>query len=182
MARGFPYRRASAALDKQLSGGELTRQEALALRNLEQRLALTKPLSEYAPRTRRRYLAAAREGLTAQEANRREWQRRTESLTGDARRQEIERLRAAIYDSTVEEARDAHNPEDIAELIALYGEPFVLQLLLNQYNSIVAYGNGDKSAGHARWNNRADFMNRFRSRIELDEATDPYFYYHGTIG
>lgn len=180
MARRIPYTVASAALNKQLAGEALSRREQLALTNLQSRLGLTKPLADYAPRTRRRYLAAAREGLTAREANSREWSDRTGSLTGEARLRKIEQLRSDIESSSVELARDKHSREDIQELIDLYGAPFVLRLLNDQRDSIAHYQSGDTSPGKRRWENRTDLLSQYRM-MEADDATDPYFYYHGTL-
>lgn len=182
MPRRIPHVVASRALDKQLAGQSLTRREQLALTNLQNRLGLARSLADYAPRTRRRYLAAAREGLTARETNQRDYRSRPTSFTGPARRREIERLREAIYDSTVEQARDAHSVDAIEDLIDLYGEAFTLRVLADQHRAIQAYQSGDNTAGKRRWDNREQILAQYRSPDTLDASdTDVYFYYHGKL-
>lgn len=171
------YLRAQQALQKELSGESLTRTESLALRTLEERLGLSRPLSSYAPRTRRRYIAAARAGQTATEANRREY--RARAITGEARTARIEELRQRLDNSSLD--RISHSPEQIADLVDTYGEPFVLQVLTDQLRSVEAYQSGDPGPGRARWANRQAIVERYRTSMELDESTDPYFYYHGTL-
>lgn len=181
MARRIPHQRAALALNKQLAGESLTRQERLALDNLQSRLGLAKPLSQYAPRTRRRYLAAARDGLTAREANRRDWSKRPGAITGARRTARIEELRSAIWDSTL--SRASHTPEEIDDLKDLYGDAFVLRLLTDQHSSLAAYTDGDAGPGNRRWRNRGDIIRQYRQVDDIDSTDfDAYFYYHGTLG
>lgn len=181
MARRIPYQRAGAALRKLDTGAALSTQERLALDNLTARLGLNRPIESYAGRTRRRYLAAAREGLTAEEANRREWAKRPGGVTGAKRRQEIERYRSAIERSSVEgSALQPHSREEIEHLINLYGEPFVHRILSDQFNSLAAYQDGNLEPGRRRWLAKDDIINQYRSGLEVTDL-DPYFYYHGTL-
>ncbi len=181
MARRIPYQRATAALNKQLAGEALSRQERLALDNLQSRLGLSKPLADYAPRTRRRYLAAAREGLTAKEVNRKERSVRPDGVTGWTRSQEIHRLRRAIEESSVDgSAAQPHSRDEIQHLIDLYGEAYVHRILADQYDSISHYQNGDAGPGRRRWFARDEIINQYRDGIDITDI-DPYYYYHGTL-
>lgn len=181
MARRIPHQRAAAALRKHDAGQELTRQDRLALDNLTSKLGLSKPIADYAPRTRRRYLAAAREGLTAQEVNRKEWTSRPDGITGAKRLTAIENARAAIENSSVEgSAHQPHSREEVAHLIDLYGAPFVMRLLTDQLNSITAYQNGDNGPGRRRWFARDEIIAQYRDGLDVTDL-DPYFYYHGTL-
>jgi hypothetical protein len=179
VARRIPFARASAALAKQRAGQALSPGEQLALDKLQQRLGLDRPLIEYAARTQRRYLQAAREGLTVKEINRREWRLRPDALTGPARRKEIERLRALIDGSTLN--TEYHSREDIEDLIDLYGERFVLRVLSDQVDSMIAYSEGRDVLGNRRWDKRVMLIDQYRDDMVLDEIADPYFWYHGSI-
>lgn len=182
MARRIPYQRAAGALRKAEAGQSLSRHDQLALDNLQTRLGLPRPLTSYAPRTQRRYLKAAREGVTAHDINSAENARRANALTGAARLRRIEELRLLVYNSTVEQARQVHTPDHVQDLIDLYGAPAVLDLYIGQVNAIRQYSAGHKAAGHSKWNGRRDFLSRYRSDVmELDEEIDPHFYYHGSL-
>lgn len=180
MARRIPYQRAAGALNKARAGDALTRSDQLALDNLQSRLGLSRPLTSYAPRTQRRYLKAAREGVSASDINRREYRARGDVATGTTRLALIEQYRRRIDSSTLERT-DAHTPEAITDLINLYGEAFVLDILAAQVSSIEQYSAGNKGAGNRRWEARADLLARHRSALELDEALDPYFWYHARM-
>lgn len=180
MARHIPYQRAAGALRKAGAGQSLSRTDQVALDSLQQRLGLARPLSDYAPRTQRRYLQAAREGLTAADINRRDYRSRGDTGTGTTRLALIEQYRRRIDSSTLERT-DAHTPEAIEDLINLYGAAFVLDILAAQVSSIEQYSAGHKEAGGRRWEARGELLARHRSALDLDEALDPYFWYHARM-
>jgi hypothetical protein len=64
----------------------------------------------------------------------------------------------------------------------MYGERFVYELLAGQLHAIEQYNAGHAGPGRARWDQRGDFLSRYRNDVyELDDVIDPYFYYHGSL-
>lgn len=170
-----PLDRALVALDKRLAGADLTVSEVDALGALESSLGLKRPggLASYAPRTRRRYLAAARRGETARQANRREYQRQP-SLT-----ERIRRL--AEHNATLGYGRGPYDKDSIDALTATFGKKETEGLLRQQKLATEAYARGDSSVGQRMWASLQEEYDDMDEEAEfLKQLKQPYAgRYHG---
>ena len=167
--------RALAALDKRLTGVDLTQGEADALGALESSLGLKRPggLAAYAPRTRRRYTAAARRGESARQANRREYQRKP-SLA-----ERIRRL--AEHNATLGYGRGPYDKDSIDALTATFGKKETERLLRAQKAATEAYERGDSGPGQRMWASLQEEYDDMDEEAEfLKQLKQPYAgRYHG---
>lgn len=173
--KASPLERALAALDKRLSGSDLTKSEVDALSALESSLGLKRAggLAAYAPRTRRRYLAAARRGESARQANRREYQRKP-SLD-----ERIRRL--AEHNAGLGYGRGPYDNDSIRALTATFGKKETERLLREQKHATEAYERGDSGPGQRMW---ASLQEEYEDMDEegeyLKQLKQPYAgRYHG---
>lgn len=169
-----PLDRALAGLEKRLAGTDLTKGEVDALSALESSLGLKRAggLASYAPRTRRRYLAAAKRGETARQANRREYQRQP-SLT-----ERIRRL--AEHNATLGYGRGLYDKDSIDALTATFGKKETEKLLRQQKLATEAYQRGDSGPGQRMWASLQEEYDDMDEEAEyLRQLKQPYGRYHG---
>lgn len=182
------------ALEAQLSGGIPDPLDLVQLRGVERYLGAKKPLAEYAPRTRRRYLSAARRG--EQQPNKSEYQRRKartaeryggatpgkmSGIKRKARRNE-QALRREPQNATFEFGDDF-----LADVANVYGPDFLNEVLDEQWDSINEWDGSDNEAqgphhpGNRRYfgrEERESRIMRLRNR-GIVANTDALYYYHG---
>lgn len=155
-----------------------------------------RPLWEYSPRTRRRYLAAARRGETRPYA--REYQRRKQSTAarwGGATPAQVTRIRQLARKNEAALRRDPQNSDVsldddfLRQAAEVYGPQYLLTVLKEQRDSIRAWSAAeDKSQGRHHVGNRRWFgrekretrLLRMRQRGVLANS-DPLYYYHGHV-
>lgn len=182
------------ALEAQLSGGIPDPLDLVQLRGVEQYLGAKRPLSEYAPRTRRRYLSAARRG--EQRPNKSEYQRRkqrTQEKYGGASPNQMTRMRRlarrneAALRREMENATFSFDDEFLADVANVYGPEFLDEVLKEQWDSIARWEEsedetrGSQHQGNRRYFGREDRETRLmRLRNKGVVAnTDALYYYHG---
>lgn len=175
---------ARAALAALRRGARPTRDQRAALRRVDRLVDAKQPLSAYAPRTQRRYLNAAALGADAKTANRIDYEQKR------IRQREGPRIQTRDMRTLVEEqaARNAallgdnvgqFDDDQIDELIAQFGLRGALAILKLQYDSIQAYRDNNPEVGRARWYDRLNIIERYRTGMGYDEYSVPYFWYHG---
>jgi hypothetical protein len=184
-------RQALAALRR---GRTPDRLQSEALDRVDRLSDAARPLSAYAPRTQRRYLAAASVGANAHIANRIEYEKNKarKSRGGGGVSGEPVSLRGAIRDAAERNASaldedpgsrgggdnlGQFDEDQIDELINLVGQDGALAILETQWDSMQAYKRGDSATGKDRWNDRPDIVERYRKGLGHDEYTVPYFWY-----
>jgi hypothetical protein len=191
MAGRSRVNRGVAALGKQLSGQSLTTAESNALTWLQHVVGARRPLSEYAPRTRRRYVAKARAMPTAS-GGPTEYQRRKAAValkTGGLtpkqytefnklikRRNDAFRARG----STGVENESVVDWDTVSNFVEAFGYQHVKTILVEELDSIDAYVNRhDRGPGNQRWFRRDNevYKPNFNDRLA---NTDILYYYHGT--
>lgn len=156
---------------------------------LTRELRLPKPIETYAPRTQRRYVAAARKGQTAKEAGKAErraqQQRRgtfIQSHGGLSATQwrTVDKLRKQVIALGVDVDPYMDDPV-IIDFAQLYGYQYLVTVLTNQIDSTQHYLNGDRTPGRTRWDARGELEHRFAasSHVYYIRGSDPYYYYHG---
>jgi hypothetical protein len=184
------------ALESQLSGGIANPLDEVQLRHVEQWLGAKRPLSEYSPRTRRRYLAAARKG--EQRPNKSEYQRRkqrTAERYGGATPNKLTRMRKLARENERALRRDPQNAnfslddDFLAAVADVYGPDFLNEVLKEQHDSIAHWDEAeDQSQGPQHKGNRRYFgreeretrLMRMRNRGTMAN-TDALYYYHGHL-
>jgi len=184
------------ALESQLSGGIPNPLDEVQLRHVERWLGAKRPLSEYSPRTRRRYLAAARTG--DQRPNKSEYQRRkarTAEKFGGASPAKMTRMRKLARDNERALRRDPQNAnftlddDFLAAVADVYGPDFLDEVLKEQHDSIRQWDEAeDQSQGPEHKGNRRYFgrderesrLMRMRNRGAMAN-TDALYYYHGHL-
>lgn len=186
MASPDPVKAGIAALNRLLAGETVAGAEQEALSWLESVVGARKPLQEYAPRTRRRYLAAAGRGQSAREVNAAEYARKKGKAaakpsaprkpTKAAMRKEMERLA---------DKRNEFLPMSVVDwdvienFIQVFGEVHVLQILRNEVDSIEHYVyQHNREPGNRRWHNRVEEVYPANFN-EVLANTDILYYYHG---
>lgn len=180
-----PVKAGIAALNRLLAGQSVSSAEQEALSWLDSIVGARRSLAEYAPRTRRRYLAAASRGQSARQANAAEYQRKRTrkaptakpAVSGkSATRLEMERLAAE---------RNTYLPASVVDwdvidnFVDIFGEQHVLQILRNEVDSIKEYVyNHNREPGNRRWHNRVEeeYPAEFNERLA---NTDILYFYHG---
>lgn len=163
------------------------------LEYVERRLGLTRRLQSYAPRTRRRYLAGARQGTNAKKVRERERVIRksgakTEYGLTPNQLTRLNRYRIPIMESGVDNYDYLEAPV-IKDIVQMYGFDYMLTVLREEYDSIYEYTKGNKGPGNRRWNARGTheavaegkMAKKFGAVVYTAQGTDPYYYYHGTI-
>lgn len=195
MAQGLPGRLDNAlkALDKLLAGeiAPLAWGEDLAF--VERFLGLKKPLAEYAPRTRRRYISAARKGQTAAQARAAEETQRTTSTLNrygmtPAEWRKIGKLIRTIRSSGID-INEYFDPDVIKNVVQMYGVDYLRDVLTQQIDSIREYTRGNVMPGRERWHARGELEEEaaarmrqsFAAAVYFIKGTDPYYYYHGRL-
>lgn len=181
------------AVEAILAGREVPIGFQTDLELVERRLGLPKPLAEYAPRTRRRYIAAARKGQNREAALQRERVVRKSSTKNEygltpTQLTKINAYRIPIQDSGVD-IGPYLEPDMIKDIVQMYGFAYLHQVLADQYDSIQQYTQNNREPGRRRWNSRgeleaeaeAKMAQKFSAVVYHAKGTDPYYYYHGTI-
>ena len=195
MAEGLPGRvdNAVKAVDKILSGEVAPVAWGEDLEFVERFLGLNKPLAEYAPRTRRRYISAARKGQTAAQVRQSE---RTQRATSTLNRYgmtpaewgKIGKLIRTIQSSGID-INEYFDPDVIKNVVQMYGVDYLKEVLTQQIDSIREYTQGNVLPGRERWNARgtleeeaaARMAQSFAAAVYFIKGTDPYYYYHGRL-
>lgn len=184
MAGRTRVNRGATALDKQLSGQALTTGESNALTWLENLVGANRPLSEYAPRTRRRYLAKARAAPTRQSGST-EYQRRKAAValkTGGLNPKQYTEFNKLIARRN-EMMRDSVVDWDIvSNYVEAFGYQHVKAIMVDELDSIEEYvDRANKEPGNRRWFNREHevYKPNFNDRLA---NTDVLYYYHGVRG
>lgn len=177
-----PVKAGISALNRLLAGQSVSPGEQEALSWLEGVVGARKSLAEYAPRTRRRYLAAASRGESARQANAAEYRAKRirkakPAVPGKSpKRLEMERLAAE---------RNTYLPvatidwDVIENFIEVFNEDHVLQILKNEVDSIKEYVyNHNREPGNYRWHHRVEevYSADFNERLA---NTDILYFYHG---
>lgn len=163
------------------------------LQLVEERLGLKRPLASYAPRTRRRYIAAARKGQNRERALQQERVQRKSTAKSEygltpSQLTKINAFRIPIQDSGVD-IGPYLEPDMIRDIVQMYGFNYLHTVLADQYDSIMRYTAGNALPGRERWNSRgeleqaaeAKMAQKFSAVVYTAQGTDPYYYYHGTI-
>jgi len=195
MAEGLPGRVENAvkAVDKILSGEKAPVAWGEDLAFVERFLGLNKPLASYAPRTRRRYISAARKGQTAAQVRQSE---RTQRATSTMNRYgmtptewgKVGRLIRTIQSSGID-INEYFDPEVIKNVTEMYGVDYLIEVLTQQIDSIREYTRGNVMPGRQRWHARGELeqqasarmQNAFAAAVYFIKGTDPYYYYHGRL-
>lgn len=195
MAEGLPGRLDNAlkAIDKILSGEVAPVAWGEDLAFVERFLGLKKPLAEYAPRTRRRYIAAARKGQTAAQARQAENVQRTTSTLnryGMTPNEwgKVGKLIRTIRSSGID-INEYFDPDVIKNVTQMYGVDYLIEVLTQQIDSIKEYTRGNVQPGRDRWNARGELeadaaarmQQAFAAAVYFIKGTDPYYYYHGRL-
>lgn len=181
------------AIEAILAGKEPPIGFASDLELVERRLGLPRPLASYAPRTRRRYIAAARKGQNRETALQRERVQRKSTTKNEygltpTQLTKLNRYRIPIMESGVD-IRHYLEPDMIRDIVQMYGFNYMYTVLKNQYDSIAEYTKHNPLPGRGRWNSRgeleaeaeANMAQKFSAVVYSPLGTDPYYYYHGTI-
>ena len=184
------------ALEAQLTGGVPNPLDEVQLRNVERWLGAKRPLADYSPRTRRRYLSAARRG--ERQPNKSEYQRRkqrTAEKYGGASPHRMSRIRRLARDNEKALRREPQNAtfalddDWLADVANIYGADFLEEVLKEQHDSIAEWDDAeDQTQGPQHKGNRAYFgraeretrLARLRNRGMMGN-TDPLYYYHGHL-
>lgn len=184
------YAQAERALRRKQRGQPLTELDESDLTWLNRQLNLKRPLESYAPRTQRRYLAAARSNRTAREQNRKEYAERKQRIATvkqthggltPAQWKVIERLRDGI-DATGVDIYPYTTDEVLADFARMYGYDYLRTVLSQQLDSIHAFQRGDIIPGNDAWQGRGELEEQFGASQHVTlyaTGTDPFYYYHG---
>jgi hypothetical protein len=183
---------AARALRYIAQGHPVTFSQADDLARVTGYLGLSRPLQDYAPRTQRRYIAAARRGQKAEHARARERESRSSSTRDiwgltPAQLTRLNKVRTPIIESGVD-IREMLDPSVIKEIARMYGFQYLMDVLTQQLDSIKHYTDHNPAPGHARWVSRGELEAAARERMAdkfaaisyFPKGTDPYYYYHGT--
>lgn len=166
--------------------------DVMDLRSIEGRLHLKRgSLTDYAPRTQRRYLTSVAKGQTAGTQSTSEYQKRKMVSVSKwhmtpYQYRKFAPLRNAILESGVD-INDMLDPEPIRDIVDNYGFKYVITVLTNQVDSIKAWTAGNAGPGHRRWHSRGDLEADARATMKSAfgvyyvNGTDPYYYYHGRL-
>lgn len=177
-ASDIPLARAALALLR--AGRAPSPDQRAALARVEATVDARKPLSAYAPRTQRRYLAAAKVGTTAHTANRVEYDDKLARARGGgvaSRRARVYRLAQELDAHELEGAGGVFDQDQIDYLIELMGLTGALFILTQQLDSVHHFQEGDSAPGRRRFFGRATVISRYRKGMGYDEYTTPYFWY-----
>lgn len=203
MAYNWDYilRKGLKALDALVNGEPADKLDMLELAEVERFLGLDEPgpggkprkrLAEMAPRTRRRYVAAAKKGdYHARNTLSREQQMRKFKTSNDygvtpAQYTKLRAVRDAIVDSGVD-IGEYLSPSTIKDMVETYGFDYMYKVLTQQLDSIREYTKGNAGPGNQRWHSRGQLEEAARKKMQNSfpavlhiNGTDPYYYYHGT--
>jgi hypothetical protein len=199
MARLMPERVEGAlkAVEKVLAGAvgnDVPFEWAADLRAVEELLGLKRPLASYAPRTRRRYVSAARKGdrgaqkTLAKERVGRSTRVKAQYGITPAQLTKLNKVRLPIIASKVDIAPFLDD-EVIKDIVKMYGFKYLMEVLTQQLDSIKRYTEGNREPGRNRWLNRGELEEQAKDRLgaafQLSvyyiNGTDPYYYYHGHL-
>lgn len=147
-------------------------------------------LVNYAPRSRRRFFAAARQGYRPREAYAQERAARQVSTVTKwgltpAQFRVVHRLMQQILDSGVD-IEYYFDPPVIKEFATMYGYEYLVTVFTQQLDSIQHFIAGGyvrgSEPGHTRWDERGSIEGRFHqdfgASVFMIRGTDPYYYYH----
>lgn len=185
--------RALGMLDKGIAYDAIPTSATNDLEYVQRRLGLKRSLQSYAPRTRRRYLASARQGQNREQALQRERVLRKSSAKNKygltpSQLSRLDKYRIPIIDSGVD-IGPYLEPDMIKDIVQMYGFDYMLSVLRDQYDSIKEYTKHNPLPGRERWNSRGEYeaaaeakmAQKFTAVVYSAKGTDPYYYYHGTI-
>lgn len=185
--------RALGMIDRGLTDEQIPTSAMQDLRYVERRLGLTRSLESYAPRTRRRYIAAARKGTSAKTARERENKARKSAAKNKfgltpTQLAKLNKYRIPILESGVD-IGPYLEPDYIRDIVQMYGFKYMITVLADQYDSIKEYTRFNAEPGRTRWNSRGEYeaeaealmAQKFTAVAYNAKGTDPYYYYHGTI-
>lgn len=195
LTRGSRIEQALHAMELRRRGRPRTLTEQTALSWLEARLGLDRPLEEYAPSTRDRYIRGFLRGKSGAELRaeqRTQRREHTEQVYGVTPSQltRINKLREelAVYHLDV---APYHDWETLSDIARIYSARYVLKVLRNQLDSVKHFTHDrDPIPGRKRWDSRGQLESEFlQDSIERTSAsfaagmkgTDPYYYYHGRL-
>lgn len=161
---------------------------------VERYVGAQRPLAEYAPRTRRRYLAAARKAdagaRQTKAAEKTARVSRAKHRTGLTPSQltQLNRWRNEINASGVD-IREYLDDSTIKDMVTMYGFKYLKAVLTHQIESIREWTKGNREPGRTRWMSRGELEAKAREDIQFKFAavvyhakgTDPYYYYHGSL-
>lgn len=186
--------RVLATIDRLIAGetpdviGDVRMEE---LRRVQDWMGLTRPLETYAPRSRRRFFAAAKRGYRPREAYRQErTQRATSTMNKWGLTPAQFRVVHQLMNTILEHGVDIEyyfDPPIIKNFANLYGYDYLVTVFTQQIDSIEAfiaggYIKGPPQVGHTRWNDRgsieARYSRDFAASVYTVHGTDPYYYYH----
>lgn len=175
------------ALERLRQGAKITRSQRAALARVDRIVGARRPLSEYKPRTQRRYLAAAEVGANARTANRIDYEQKVAKQRGIIGGPTQNYREKIIQQANVNAAAlgDANNlgqfdEDQIDEFITFLGARGALSVIRMQWDSIKEYIKNNSEPGNTRWYQRPDIVERFRKSDEYTaEFAVPYFWYHG---
>jgi hypothetical protein len=158
------------------------------LARVERWMGLPRPLASYSPRSRRRFISAARRGYRPREIYARERAQRhtnTQAKWGLTPTQ-FRRVHALMLQITAlgVDVEYYHDPPVIKEFATLYGYDYLVTVFTQQVESIQRYLAGSVEPGRTRWNERGSIEERyerdFGASMYFIRGTDPFYYYHGT--
>lgn len=186
MAGRSRVNRGVTALNKVVSGETLSQPERNALSWLQEVTGAKRPLAEYAPRTRRRYVARARStSSTGRAGGASEYQKRKASVaakTGGLTPKQytvinklIKRRNGYMKDSVVDW-------DILSNYVEAFGYKHVRDIMVDELDSIEEYvENNNRFPGNRRWFGREHeiYKPNFNDRLA---NTDILYYYHGTRG
>jgi hypothetical protein len=186
------------ALRAQLAGDQPNELDRMYLEGVERFVGARRPLAQYAPRTRRRYIAAAKRGVA--EPNKSEYQRRKQRVAeryGGISPGQLTRLRKLARENEVMLRRepqnaDVHFDDDFLQaVVTTYGYDFTIEVMIEQQESIKEWdaapdqSQGPHHVGNARYFSparaeRESRLARLRGRGVVAN-TDSLYYYHGRV-
>lgn len=204
MAYNWDYilRKGLKALDALVNGEPADKLDMLELAEVERFLGLDEPgpggkkrkrLAEMAPRTRRRYVAAAKKGdYHARNTLKREQQMRKHKTVNDygvaPRDYTILRKLVNEIENSGVDIGEYLSQQTIKDMIETYGFAYMVKVLTQQVDSIREYTKGNAGPGNQRWHSRGQLEEEARKRMQNSfpavlhiNGTDPYYYYHGTL-
>lgn len=161
------------------------------LRRVEEWMGLPRALETYAPRSRRRFFAAARQGYRPREAYAQErTQRASSTMSKWGLTPTQYRVVHRLMDTIVSHGVDIEYYFDapiIKNFATTYGYDYLVTVFTQQIESIEAFVaggfvKGPPQIGHTRWNDRgsieARYEHDFGASVYTVRGTDPYYYYH----
>lgn len=148
-----------------------------ALARVDAIAGASRPLSDYAPRTQRRFLAAAALGVDAKTANRIDTEQKRHGSSGTSFRERIEDQAQRNADALGDGGLGAFDEEQLDVFIDMMGLRGALAILRMQWDSIQEYKAGNSDPAQDRWARRPDIIERYKKGFGHDDYMTPYFFY-----